>query len=125
MTRAARRRDEREADKPDTLRLQGADVVLAVAVKGAVGKDGGREYQTWVRGPQTGHNNGDMVGCLSMLASTIVLGSAQGGRISVQQSIDECKRIFAESLQAHVHRKLMGGVADGTLKTVLLGASSS
>lgn len=125
MTRAARRREEREAEKPDTLKLRDGEVVVAVALNAAKSPNGERQYQTWVRGPQTGHNNGQMVELLSMLASTIVLGSAQGGRISVQQSIDECKQIFAQSLQAHVHRSLAQGIQAHGLRTVQLAEATS
>lgn len=100
------------------LKLNGGEVVLAVAVNGPADAQGLRPYQTWVRGPATQHTNAEMVQLLAMMATTIVLGNAFHGKISVQQSIDGCKEIFAKALEAHVHRAIASGTAQQGLHTI-------
>lgn len=120
MSRAEERRAEKAQalTQSGSLKLNGGEVVVAVACNGIANAEGQRPYQTWVRGPATEHTNAEMVQLLAMLATTIVLGNAQGGKISVQQSIDECKVIFGRSLEGHVHRAISGGHGFDNLTTV-------
>ena len=120
VSRAEKRRAEKahEQSVSGSLKLNGGEVVVAVAVNGPADANGRRPYQTWVRGPATQHTNAEMVQLLAMLGTTIVLGNAFHSKISIQQSIDGMLEIFKKSLEAHVHQQIATGRAQENMTTV-------
>lgn len=123
-SRGEKRREEREAGKnigmSGSLQLDGSEVVVAVAVDGPPDAEGQRPYKTWIRGPATNHTNAEMVQLLALICSSITIGNAQGGQMSVQRSIDECKNIFGRALDGQVHRVMANALATRSLQTVQL-----
>lgn len=120
MSRADDRRHKRDQAKTveGSLKLNGGEVVVAVAVNGPRDAQGMRPYQTWVRGPATQHTNAEMLQLLAMLATTITLGNAFHSKTSVQQAIDGTMEIFGKALLNHVHQQIASGKAQENLTTI-------
>lgn len=120
LTRAEKRRADKahKQSMEGSLKINGAEVVLAVAVNGPADAQGRRPYQTWVRGPATQHTNAEMTQLLAMLGTTITLGNAFHSKVSLQQSIDGTVEVFKKALMAMVHQQIASGRAQENLTTI-------
>lgn len=118
MSRAEQRRAERQMREPP--KINGHPVVVALTVNGPKDQQGNRPYAALVCAPQTDHTNGEVIALLAMLACTPVFGEAQasGGKVSLQQAVDQCVALFKQALEGHVHKMVASGRTVENLTTV-------
>ena len=112
MAKAARK--ARRKKKADESTLGGDPVVFAVAVSGD------RMYRTWIRGPTTGHTNGEMIQLMGAITAPLVIETARHGKVPVAEALEEAVKMYKRQLEGTVHRALSGKVDIGEHTTVSL-----